>query len=227
MAQHAPLIVAIDGPSGVGKSSVARRLAERLQVPYLDTGAMYRALGLKVLEAGVDPSDEAAVERVLAATDVSLRQGEGGTVSVLLDGRPVEELIRTPEVGQAASAVATHPAVRRRMVALQQRCGRERGGVLEGRDIGTKVFPETPNKFFLDAEEAVRIDRRYRQLRDRGEDVRRQDVEEEVRDRDARDQGRGDSPLRWDPSYTRVDASELSIDEVVDALAARIRAPAG
>ena len=216
-------IVAIDGPSGVGKSTVARRLAQRLGVPYLDTGAMYRALGLKVLRQGADPRDAAQVEGLLASTDVSLEAAADGTVTVLLDGEPVAASIRTPEVGQAASTVATYPAVRQRMVALQRRCGEERGGVLEGRDIGTKVFPGTPHKFFLDARPEVRVERRYRQLLERGEEVRREDVLEEVRRRDHRDRSRGDSPLSWDASYTRLDASDLAVDEVVAAMEEQIR----
>ncbi len=217
------IIVAIDGPSGVGKSTVARRLATRLGVPYLDTGAMYRAFGLKVLRQGVDPKSAPEVEALLAATEVGLRADAEGTVLVLLDGEPVEALIRTPEVGQAASTVAAYPAVRRRMVALQQRCGERDGGVLEGRDIGTKVFPGTPHKFFLDARPEVRIDRRYRQLLNRGEEVSREEVAGEVTRRDHRDRSRGESPLAFDASYTRLDASELSVDEVVAALEDRIR----
>lgn len=218
-----PLIVAIDGPSGVGKSTVARRLAKRLGVPYLDTGAMYRALALKVLEASVDPSDASAVEELLSSTQVRLEADGEGTVAVLLDGRPVSSQIRTPEVGQAASTVATHPAVRRRMVALQQRCGERGGGVLEGRDIGTRVFPSARHKFFLDARPEVRIDRRFRQLREKGEAVSRQDVAQELSLRDQRDQNREESPLRWDPSYTRVDASDRGVEELVEAMIQVIR----
>jgi len=217
-----PLIVAIDGPTGVGKSTVARTLAERLGVPYLDTGAMYRALGLKVLEEGLEPRDRQAVEQLLPSTEIFLDLREGA-LRVLLDGRPVEDRIRTPEVGAAASAVAVHSAVRRHMVQLQQAGAERTGGVLEGRDIGTKVFPRTPHKFFLDADPEVRFRRRYDQLRERGEEVSLEEVSSKVRRRDEQDAGREDSPLACDASYRRVDASHKSAEQVVEEMFNEVR----
>ncbi len=132
----------------MGKSTAARRLAERLGVPFLDTGAMYRAIGLKVLESGVDPLDREDVIAIAGEADVRLGRREDGSFEVLLDGEPVEPRIRTPEVGEATSAIAAYPEVRQRMVLLQREAAEHFGAVLEGRDIGTRVFPDTPYKFF-------------------------------------------------------------------------------
>jgi CMP/dCMP kinase len=217
-----PLIVAIDGPSGVGKSTVSRRLAQRLGIPFLDTGAMYRALGLKILESGADPHDRAAVEAVTASAEVSLHRRDDGIFEVLLDGEPVEPRIRTPEVSEATSAISAYPEVRRRMVALQQEAARHYGGVLEGRDIGTRVFPDTPHKFFLDARTDVRGQRRFDELARTGHPITYEQVLEEMARRDLRDSTREDSPLTRDASYTFVDASDLTVDEVVEEMARRI-----
>jgi len=214
-----PLIVAIDGPAGVGKSTVSRRLARRLGVPYLDTGAMYRALALEVLESGIDPADRAAVEAVSARARVSLVSAEDGRFDVLLDGEPVEARIRTPEVSDASSKISAYPEVRRRMVALQQETARRLGGVLEGRDIGTRVFPETPHKFFLGARTEVRARRRLDELAAAGRQMSYEQVLDDLARRDLRDSTREDSPLTHDDSYTLVDTSDLTIDEIVEKMA--------
>lgn len=217
-----PLIVAIDGPSGVGKSTAARRLARLLGVPFLDTGAMYRAIGLKVLESGVDPADQAAVEAVAAGAAVSLGQQDDGSFEVLLDGQPVESRIRTPQVGETASTISVYPEIRRRMVELQRDAARHFGGVLEGRDIGTRVFPETPHKFYLDAQPEVRFQRRHRELTAAGRSVSYEQVAEEIHSRDLRDSTRADSPLVRHDSHIFIDASDLTVEEVVDLMASRI-----
>jgi cytidylate kinase len=216
------MVVAIDGPSGVGKSTAARRLARRLGVPFLDTGAMYRAIALRVLESGVDPADREAVEALAAKTDVALRARPDGSFEVLLDGSPVEPRIRTQEVGEATSTIAAYPEVRRRLVELQRDTARRYGGVVEGRDIGTRVFPEAAHKFFLDARSEVRFRRRHDELAAAGREVSMEQVREEITRRDRQDSTRADSPLTRYPSYTYVDASDLSIDEVVDLMARAI-----
>ncbi len=222
-----PVIVAIDGPSGVGKSTVARLLAERLDLPYLETGAMYRALGLKVLESGVDPEDEEAVVELARSLDIELETRPGGRTEVRLEGRLPGDRLRDEAVALVTSQIAAYSGVRRRMVELQQRFGRRRGGVVEGRDIGTHVFPETPWKFFLEADAGVRASRRLGEHRDRGSaahDLEALRLEIEARDR--RDTEREDSPLRKDSSHESIDTGELTADQVADRIVARVRGDA-
>jgi CMP/dCMP kinase len=217
-------VVAIDGPSGAGKSTVARALAVRLHVPYIDTGAMYRAIGLAARDRGIalpvqDPDAIAAIaEASLIDLDVS-----GAETRVRLDGRDVTDAIRLPEVSLYASAVSAIPAVRRRLVSLQRRLAAKSGGVLEGRDIGTRVFPDTPHKFFLTAPLAVRAERRARELKDRGTPQSYDAVLADIERRDLADSTRSDSPLTYDESYTLVDTGTRRIEEIVDDLEGRVR----
>jgi cytidylate kinase len=216
-------VVAIDGPAGSGKSSVARRLARRLGVPYLDTGAMYRALGLLALERGVDPDDRAAAAALARSAGLDLRLGVQGEIEIQLDGAPVDERIRRPEVGAVTSRLAVHPEVRARLVTLQRDFVRRHGGVLEGRDIGTRVVPETPCKFFLDAVPEVRTQRRLDELRGKGMAVEGEALAREIAERDARDSSRPESPLVPAADAVRIDTTGLTLEQVVDQLEREVR----
>lgn len=216
-----PLIVAIDGPSGVGKTTASRLVARALNVPHIDTGAMYRAIGLAATRAGIGTRDEARVEELAGRVRIEFIPGEQGRI--LLNGEDITSLIRTPEISMAASDVSAIPAVRRLLVRLQQEMGRRAGGVLEGRDIGTKVFPETPNKFFLTARHEVRAQRRHRELLARGEPADLETVQQETLMRDEQDSTRADSPLSWDDTYTVIDTSDLGIEDVVGRIVDAVR----
>lgn len=215
------LIVAIDGPSGVGKSTTSKRVALALNVPHIDTGAMYRAIGLAALRSGIGTRDEGALEELAAQSTIELLPGD--PPRVLLGGQDVTHQIRTPEVSMAASDVSAVPAVRRVLVRLQQELGRRNGGVLEGRDIGTKVFPETPHKFFLTARPEVRARRRHAELLEKGQSVDFDTVLADSLRRDEQDSSRADSPLTFDDTYTIVDTSDLTIDEVVAVIVRKVR----
>jgi cytidylate kinase len=209
-------IVAIDGPSGVGKTTTSKLVARELQLPHIDTGAMYRAIGLAALRNGISVRDADALETL--ASNAHIEFVPGDPPRVLLEGEDVTHLIRTPEISMAASDVSAVPAVRRVLVRLQQELGRRNGGVLEGRDIGTKVFPETPHKFFLTARPEVRARRRYEELVTKGQDADFDTVLADALRRDEQDSTRADSPLMYDESYNVIDTSDLTIAEVVDRI---------
>jgi cytidylate kinase len=219
-----PLVVAIDGPSGAGKSTVAKALAQRLGVPYIDTGAMYRAVGLAARRHGVrlPLGDPEAVATIAESLRIELVAAPGGG-RVQLDGEDVSDEIREPEISLYASAVSAIPAVRRVLVSEQRRLGHERGGVMEGRDIGTRVFPDTPHKFFLTAEPAVRAERRTRELEARGTPQPFERVLEEMEKRDRDDASRADSPLTLDGRYVLVDSTGRPVEEVVAEIESLVR----
>jgi cytidylate kinase len=219
-----PVIVAIDGPSGAGKSTVAKMLASRLDVPYIDTGAMYRAVGVAARERGIGLpiTDAADVERLAESLAIEL-ETSGKGARVFVNGREVTAAIREPEISRYASAVSAVPGVRRRLVALQRRLAAERGAVLEGRDIGTKVFPDTPHKFFLTAPPQVRARRRAAELASRGTPQSYEDVLAEMERRDRDDQTRKDSPLTHDETYVVVDSTGRSVEDVVSEIDRRVR----
>lgn len=220
----AALIVAIDGPSGAGKSTAAKALALRLGVPYIDTGAMYRAVGLLARERGIGLplADPDAVVALAEAARIELVPAADGN-RVLLDARDVSAEIREPEISLYASAVSAVPGVRRALVAEQRRLGRERGGVMEGRDIGTRVFPDTPFKFFLTADPAVRAGRRTRELAVRGTPQPYDDVLRDMQKRDRDDGSRADSPLTLDDRYVLIDSTDRPLEAVVEEIEGRVR----
>lgn len=212
-------VVAIDGPVGSGKSSVARRVAERLGYLYLDTGAMYRAVGLLATEAGVPLDDEAAVAPLAAAA--RLRFDDEGRL--FAGDRDMTGLIRSLEMGAAASIVSVLPAVRRLLVERQRELGAGADIVMEGRDIGTNVFPDAEVKVFLTARPEVRAARRAAELRAKGDDVHVDEVLTALLERDRRDSERDVAPLRRAADAVEVDTSALTLDEVVDAVVAIAR----
>jgi cytidylate kinase len=192
------IVVAIDGPAGVGKSTAARRLAARLQLPYVDTGAMYRAAALFLADRKVDPADRTAVAAEVQKMPLRL-QLAGHAAQVELEGRNPGPRLRLPEVSALTSRIAVHPEVRLRLVALQQEFLRRHGGVMEGRDIGTVVVPETPFKFYLDAAPGVRAERRHAELAQQGGAPDPDEVARQLAERDARDSSRSESPLQAAP----------------------------
>jgi cytidylate kinase len=212
-------VVAIDGPTGSGKSTVARRVAERLGYLYLDTGAMYRAVGLLAGEAGVALDDEAAVVPIAAAAELRF-DGDG---RVFTGDRDLSELIRSLEMGAAASVVSVLPGVRRLLVERQRALGAGADIVMEGRDIGTNVFPDADVKLFLTARPEVRAARRADELCARGEEVDADEVLDALRERDRRDSERAVAPLCRAADAVEVDTSELTLDEAVDAVVALVR----
>lgn len=214
-------IVAIDGPSGVGKSTTSKLVARELNLPHIDTGSMYRAIGLAARRKGIDTHDAERLEKLAEAARIDFIPGE--PPRVLLDGEDITSLIRTPEISMAASDVSSVPAVRRVLVRLQQDLGRRIGGVLEGRDIGTKVFPETPYKFFLTATPQVRAERRFQELQAKGTTMSFDDVLAGMSARDKQDSTRAESPLTYDDTYTVIDTSTLTIPQVVEQIVGRVR----
>jgi cytidylate kinase len=212
-------VVAIDGPGGSGKSTVGRRVADRLGSVYIDTGAMYRAVGLLATEAGVDLRDEAAVTALVRATPLRF-DGEGRLWAA---GRDVSGLIRSLEIGEAASVVSTLPGVRALLVERQREIAAGGDVVMEGRDIGTNVFPGADVKVFLTARPEVRAARRAAELREQGEAVEDAAVLAAVSERDRRDSEREVAPLRRAADAVEVDTSGLTLEEVVDAVVAVIR----
>lgn len=215
-----PYSIAIDGPAGAGKSTIARAVARELGFVYVDTGAMYRAVGFYCLSEGIPIRTEERVCEAVRDITVRIAYDAAGEQRVYLNGEDVSVRIRTQEVGDAASTVSQYPLVREKLVALQQQLARESSVVMDGRDIGTKVLPQANLKIYLTASEEVRAERRFRELREKGQRISLPEVLREVRERDYRDMHREHSPLRQAADAVLLDASALSIDETIDAILA-------
>jgi cytidylate kinase len=211
--------VAIDGPAGAGKSTIAKRLADRLGFIYIDTGAMYRAVALWALRQGVETSDMHRMEQLALAAEIELAPGR-----IRLNREDVTEAIRTLEVANGASKVAVIPGVRRAMVAKQRAIGERASVVMEGRDIGTVVFPEADVKIYLDAQPEERVRRRFQEERAKGGSVVESALAEQMKERDRRDTARADSPLAQAPDAVYLDTTPLSIEEVEEAILKIVRA---
>src|SRR5215470_16203652 len=206
------LIIAIDGPAGAGKSTIASRLARKLGYVNLESGAMYRALALKAIEHDLSFDDEAELVKLAQNSKIRLEPSLGGN-RVLLDGRDVTSRVREDDVSQAASRVSVHPQVREWMVARQRELGAGGGVVMEGRDIGNKVFPDADVKIFLDADPVIREQRRLKQQSPQG--AKAESMAAELRERDRRDRTRANSPLEPAPDATVLDSTSLSESEVL------------
>lgn len=219
MTTRKRLVIAVDGPVGAGKSTAARRLAQALGYVYIDSGAMYRAMGWKVVRAGMDLQDREGVAALADTTDIRVALGPAGP-RLLVDGRDVTAELRTPTMDEASSVVSTYPEVRRRLVALQRETAKAGGIVMDGRDIGTVVFPDADLKFYLDADLSVRARRRLQDLRQGGGDADMAGVQADVARRDARDRGREASPLTAAVDAIRIDSTALDADQVLQRMLA-------
>ncbi len=215
------MIIAIDGPAGAGKSTIAKLLAKKLGILYLDTGAMYRAVGLKAVENGVDISDEDAVKKMLDSTTVDVKICDS-VQRVYLDGQDVTGRIREHRVSKAASDISAVPCVRYKMVELQREIASRCDTVLDGRDIGTFVLPNAEYKIFLTASVAERARRRYEELKAKGEDCTLESITADIEKRDYNDSHRALAPLRKADDAVEIDTTDLTIEEVADKLTALI-----
>ena len=209
-----PVNIAIDGPAGAGKSTVAKRIAEEFGYLYVDTGAMYRAMALFFLQKGIDGRDEAAIEAACREVSVSLEYRDGAQ-QVLLNGENVTDRIRTEEVSRMASVTSVYRAVREKLVQQQRELARRRDVVMDGRDIGTAVLPDATLKVYLTASSRVRALRRFKELKERGEEVNLEAIEEEIIRRDERDMNRALSPLKRADDAVLLDSSEMTLEEVL------------
>jgi cytidylate kinase len=216
------VIIAIDGPSAAGKSTLAKRIARDLGFTYLDTGAMYRALALKVLREAIDIDDAPTLKKLVERTAIDLRETDG-TLKVLLDGEDVSDQIRTPEVSQMASKASALPVVRQRMLVLQRVLGQRGNVVAEGRDVGTVVFPEAKMKIFLDASAQERARLRVEELRRAGRQVSLADTLREMTERDKRDTERDLAPLRKADDAVAIDSSSLDAEALAQRVMQEIR----
>lgn len=209
--------IAIDGPAGAGKSTIAKRVAKELGYIYVDTGAMYRSLALYFIRLGIDKDDEDRISEAVKDADVTIKY-ENGEQQVLLNGENVTGLIRTEEVGNMASASSVYSSVRSKLLNLQRNLAAYNDVIMDGRDIGTYVLPKARVKVFLTASVDTRADRRYKELVEKGEKPNLDIIKKDIEERDYRDSHRENAPLRQADDATLVDSSDMSIEEVVDTI---------
>lgn len=205
--------IAIDGPSGAGKSTIAKKVAAILNIDYIDTGAMYRAIGYQISRQGVDMDDASALSAMLSETDVDLHEGK-----VLLNGEDVSDRIRTPEMSKMASACSALPAVRRKLVELQRAMAKSKSVIMDGRDIGTNVLTDARYKIYLTASVEERARRRYKELLEKGETVTLDEVEADMRQRDYNDSHRQLNPLRKADDAVEIDSTHMNLEQVVERI---------
>lgn len=214
--------VAIDGPAGAGKSSIAKRAASDLGFIYVDTGAMFRAIGFYMIRSGIDPSDEEKVKEKLDGAEIDIVY-EDGVQCVLLNGENVNSLIRTEEVSDAASKVAVLAPVRKKMLILQMNIAKNHDVIMDGRDIGTAVLPDADLKIYLTASVEVRAQRRYKENLEKGMEADIEEIKRDISERDRRDMTRSEAPLKKAEDAVEIDTSDMTIDEVTDEIERRIR----
>ena len=205
--------IAIDGPSGAGKSTIAKNVAKRLQIDYIDTGAMYRAIGYKILQNKIDLEDKQALKKLLAETEIDFIQG-----NIVLDGEIVNDRIRTPDISRMASSASALPEVREKLVALQREMGQRKSVVMDGRDIGTNVLKDAEYKFFMTASSAERAYRRWLELKAKGEPAVLEEVEADMIQRDHNDSTRKLNPLKKAEDAMELDTTGLTIEEVTQKI---------
>jgi len=208
-------IITIDGPSGVGKSTAARSVAEKLGLSYLDTGAMYRAIALQAMRERVNIDVTKELGSLLDRTEITFRRDRSHTLLVLVNNEDITDKIRTPEISRLSSDIATKGIVRTRLIEIQRRVGKEGGIVAEGRDMGTYVFPDAKYKFYLDAELEMRAKRRWNQLHESGSDANIEDISKQIAARDKQDMERSESPLHPARNAVIINTTHLNADEVV------------
>ena len=216
------MIIAIDGPAGAGKSTIAKLIAKQLGLVYIDTGAMYRAVGLKAKRNNIACSEQEKIEEMLKNTEVELKN-ENGATAVYLDGENVSTEIRLPEISRMASDISAVPVVRYVMVEMQRSMANKTDTILDGRDIGTFVLPNADVKIFLTASVEERAERRYKELIARGENVKREDVRSDIEKRDYNDSHRALAPLKKADDATEVDTTGMTIDQVCEKIISLVR----
>jgi cytidylate kinase len=219
------MIIAIDGPAGSGKSTVARILAHKLGFLYIDTGAMYRALTLKAIEEKIDIKDTTGLIEMANNSRIDLMNNPDGSIKIILDGRDVTGLIREPRITQWVSDIAKIKGIRQIMLGLQRKLGKERDSVLDGRDIGTVVFPDADKKFYIDADFKERVRRRYKELKELCQIITLEEVEKDLRNRDTIDSTREFAPLKKAADAIYIDTTDMTIEEVVNEVLKIIQWP--